>query len=156
MDAYNAIFSAHYVLNEQIAHDVFDAIPECGPVVTIMDPTGRCWSSNTQEFARLNLNATLLADLRAKVDDGVEPVFTSVGDTSITMAQLATENTNCGYLLVAIPRCGSELTQVHLGLVESLLNQIALAATLIERNHILNEMQAKYLGARGAGETSAN
>jgi hypothetical protein len=156
MDTYDAIASTQCVLNEQIAHRVFDALPERGPIVAIMDRTGRCWPSDPQEFARLNLSAALLAELRAKVDDGAEPVFAHAGDTSITAAQLATENTACGYLFIAIPRCGAELTQIHLDLLESLLSQITLVATLVERNHALNELRAKQLGACGSGEAVAN
>jgi hypothetical protein len=41
-------------------------------------------------------------------------------------------------------------------LVESLLNQITLVASLVERNHVLNEMQARYSGVNGAGVGVAN
>jgi hypothetical protein len=156
MDLHNTVASTHSQLNEQIARNVFDALPERGPIVAIIDRTGQCFPSHPQQFAELNLSASLLADLRAKVDDGVEPIFTHAGDTSLTVTQLATENTGCGYLLVAIPRCGSELTQTNLDLLETLLNQITVVASLVERNHVLNEMQAKYLGAHGTGDTLSN
>jgi hypothetical protein len=146
MDVYDAIASAHGVLNEQIARNIFDALPEPGPIVVVMDREGHCWSSNPQEFARLRLNASLLADMRAKVDDGAEPAFTNSQDTSLAMTQLPTENTGCGYLLVALPRCGPELTQTQVDLIESLVNQIALVACLTEHNHILQERQAMYHG----------
>jgi hypothetical protein len=146
MDVYDAIASTHGVLNEQIARNIFDALPEPGPIVAVMDREGHCWSSNPQDFARLRLNASLLADLRAKVDDGAEPAFTNNQDTSLAMTQLPTETTRCGYLLVALPRCKSELTQIHVDLIESLLNQIALVARLTENNHVLKERQAMYHG----------
>jgi hypothetical protein len=156
MDAYDAIVSTHGVLSERVALQVFDALPERGPVVAIMDRAGRCWSSNPQELANLNLPKTLLADLLTRVDDGVDPVFAHAGDTSVAMSQLATENAGCGYLLIAIPRCGSELTQTHIDLIETLMNQIALVASLVERNQVLNGMQARYSSVHGAGETIAN
>ncbi len=156
MDVYDAIASAHGPLNEQIARNVFDALPEPGPIVTVMDRGGHCWSSNPPEFAKLRLSPTLLADLRAKVDDGAEPAFTNSQDTSLAMAQLPTENTQCGYLLVALPRCGSELTQTQVDLIESLLNQIAQVACLTEHNHILKERQAMYHGVQESHTVIAN
>jgi hypothetical protein len=156
MDVYDAIASTHGALNEQIARNIFDALPEPGPIVAVMDRSGRCWSSNPQEFARLRLNASLLADLRGKVDDGAEPAFTNSQETSLAMTQMPTENTGCAYLLVALPRCGVELTQTHVDLIESLLNQIALVACLTEHNHILKERQAMYHGVHRSHATVAN
>ena len=156
MDAYDAVFSANLLLNEQIACRVFEALPERGPLIVVLDPTGRCWSSDHDEFTKLNLSEALLNDLRSKVDDGAEPVFTSVGDTSVTVMQLATESTNCGYLLVAVPHCNTEPTQAHLGLAESLLGQIALVADLIERNNRLEEVHRRYVSACDVSEVSVN
>jgi hypothetical protein len=156
MDTSNAVVSTYSLLNEQIAHQIFDALPERGPIVAIMDRNGQCRPSDPQEFAKLNLGTALLADLRAQVDDGVEPIFTHAGDTSVTVSQLAMEHSGSGYVIVAIPRCGSELTQTHLDLVESLLNQITLVASLVERNHVLNRMQAGYSSVNESGAGVAN
>jgi len=125
------------LLGEQIAREIFDMLPERGPVVVIMDRDGHCWSSHPEESAKLNLTETLLMDLRAKVDDGAEPVLTQVGETSVTMAQLATDRTNCGYVLVALPRYSPESTLTNIDLVETLLNQITLIARLVEKTATL-------------------
>jgi hypothetical protein len=156
MDACNAIISDPSSLNEQIARNIFDVLPDGGPIAAIMDRAGHCWSSDPQELANLNLSPSLLADLQARVDDGVEPAFTRTQDTSLTMTQLPTENARCGYLLIVIPRCKSELTQTHIDLVESLLNQISLVAVLTEHNHRLKERQAMYLGVREPSGAIAN
>ena len=133
MDTCDTRVSTPNILIEEIARQLFDILPERGPILTIMGRDGRCWSSDPQELARLNLDPGLLKDLRAKVDDGAEPVVTRVGDTSVTVAQLATDRANCGYLLLVLPKCGPEFTLAHLGLVEALLNQAALIARLIEQ-----------------------
>jgi len=133
MDICDAPVSMTRALTEQIARQLFDVLPEGGPVLLIMDRDGHCWSSDAEELARLNLDPALLKDLRAKVDDGVEPVVTRIGDTSVTVAQLATDRTNCGYVVVALPKCGAEPTLTHANLVEVLVNQIALIARLIEQ-----------------------
>jgi len=104
MDTYDAMFSASYILNERIARQIFEVLPERAPVVAIVDRQGNCWPSDSEEFARVNLDETVLQDLRAKVDDGVEPVVAHLADVSVTAMQLATEQTNCGYVVVALPR----------------------------------------------------
>ncbi len=156
MDTRNRGISTHSAVNDQIAREVFDALPERGPIVVLMDRAGHCWSSHPQEYAKLNISPALVADLRAKVDDGAEPIFTHTQDTSLTMAQLPTENPGCGYVLIAIPRCRSELTQTHIDLIESLLSQIALVAVLTEHNHLLKERQASYHGVHEPSEAIAN
>lgn len=147
MDTCDAMVSATYVLNEQIARQVFDILPEQGPILAIMDRNGNCWPSNSEAFAKLNLSETLLQDLRAKVDDGAEPVITQTGETSITVAQLATDQTNCGYVVVALPRYSPESALTNIDLVEALLNQITLIARLIEKTSMLNKSHGNPYGA---------
>jgi hypothetical protein len=151
MDTCDPAFSATRMLNEQIARQVFDVLPERGPILVLMDREGNCWPSDSEEFARLNLNDTLLRDLRSKVDDGAEPVITQVGDTSVTIAQLATERTNCGYLVIALPRYGPESTLTNIDLVEALLSQITLIARLVEKSSLLNRSHLNSYGGAKTG-----
>jgi hypothetical protein len=151
MDTCDAAFSATRMLNEQIARQVFDVLPERGPILVIMDRDGNCWPSDSEEFAKLNLNDTLLRDLRAKVDDGAEPVITQVGDTSVTIAQLTTDRTNCGYLVIALPRYGPESTLTNIDLVEALLSQITLIARLVEKGSLLNQSHLNSFGGARTG-----
>jgi len=146
MDTCKTTLSTANALNEQIARQVFEALPERGPVLVIMDREGNCWPSNSEEFGKLGLDETLLADLRAKVDDGAEPVITQVGETSLAVAQLATDRTKCGYLLVALARYSCESTLTNIDLVEALLNQIALIARLIEKSNTLTHAHIRHYG----------
>jgi len=137
MDTCDATLSSTYRLNEQIARQVFDMLPERGPILAIMDRAGHCWPSHPEEFAKLGIGEALLQDLRAKVDDGAEPVITQVGEASVTIAQLATDQTNCGYVVIALPRYSPESTLTNIDLVEALLSQITLIARLVERSSML-------------------
>jgi hypothetical protein len=92
----------------------------------------------------LGIGEALLQDLRAKVDDGAEPVITQVGDTSVTIAQLATDQTNCGYVVVALPRYSPESTLTHIDLVEALLSQVSLIARLVEKTSLLSKGQMNH------------
>mgnify|MGYP001493809880 CR=1 FL=1 len=126
-----------HALSEQVARELFDVLPERGLMLVVMDRDGTCWSSHPEEFAALGIGDSFLQDLRAKVDDGAEPVITQVGETSVTMAQLATDQTNCGYAIVVLPRYSPESTLTNIDLVETLLSQITLIARLVEKTSTL-------------------
>ena len=156
MDTYDAMFSAAYVLNEQIAQQMFEVLPEGGPVLAIVDGGGHYWASDPEAFAQLNVVETLLDDLRAQVDDGAEPAMVQMGDATVMVTQLHTEETNCGYLVLAVPRYNRDMTQTDLDLIEVLLSQITLVARLIEKCSQRSDMQMRCYGAYGTSEAPAN
>ena len=155
MDTYDAMFSASYILNERIARQVFDVLPEQAPVVAIIDREGNCWPSDSEEFARLNLDEGVLHDLRSKVDDGMEPAVVQLPEVCVTAMQLATEQTNCGYLLVALPRTDGR-APTEADLVETLLSQITLVARLIETNSLLTQARTEPYRAYRASASLVN
>jgi hypothetical protein len=156
MDAYDAMFSATYVLNERIAQQVFEVMPEGGPLLALVDGSGHYWASDSEAFMQLNLVETLLDDLRAQVDDGLDPATVQVGDMSVMVTQLHTERTNCGYLVLAVPRYDADMTQTSLDLIDVLLSQILLVANLIERCGLLSDTQAKCYSAYATSDAPVN
>ncbi|MGA2093055.1 MAG: hypothetical protein ABSH16_06560 [Sedimentisphaerales bacterium] len=140
----SAVYTQDCVLNEQIARQVFDILPEDGPLVIIVSRTLRggplnYWPSDTERFTNLGLTDGFLKDLCAKLDDGDEPIITQVNDFSIVATALVTERTNCGYIIMALPQYTPESTLANLGLIEILLSQVGLIAHLIEQNNLLYE-----------------
>ncbi len=156
MNMYDSLLSPACVLNEQIARQIFDILPEGGPVMLIMDKDGNCWPSNSEKFAKLNIGESFLREVCAKIDDGTEPVVTQKNDCSVIAAQLATERTNCGYVIVALPQYSPESALVNIDLIEILLSQINLIAMLIEKNNLLYELQIKQFRKYAQGEASSN
>jgi hypothetical protein len=156
MDTCDTTFSATHLLAEQIARQVFDVLPEHGPIVIIMGREGGCWSSQPEEFAQLNLSEALWKDLRAKVDDGAEPVITQVGDVSVVLAQLSTDRTHCGYVAVALARHSAESALANIDLVEALLGQITLIARLIEKSSMLSRSHVNHYAAYSASQAASN
>ena len=146
MDLCNTKASDTHDLTEQIAREVFDVLPDRGPMLVIMDRDGECWFSHPEEFASLGVADTLLQDLRAKVDDGAEPVITQVGETSVTMAQLATDQTQCGYVVVVLPQYSPESALTHIDLVETLINEVTLIGRLVEKTAILARGHVNHYG----------
>lgn len=146
MDICESQYSRSSVLNEQIAGEIFDILPEDGPIVIIVDRDGKHWLSDSADFSKLNISESFLKGLCAKIDDGAEPVVTQVNDFGVVAAQLATEETNCGYVIIALPQYSTESTLINIGLIEMLLNQIGLVAELVEKKEQAYELQTKQLG----------
>jgi len=153
---YDSLFSPSCVLNEQIARQIFDILPEQGPIMIIVDGKGNCWPSNSENFSTLNISESFLKELCAKIDDGAEPVITQTNGFSIVAAQLATERTNCGYVIIALPQYTTESTLINIDLIEILLNQTGLIAKLIEKNNLLHKLQTKQFSLYGQCEIASN
>lgn len=156
MDTFKSLLSKSNTLNEQIAREIFDILPEDGPIITIINRDGDRWQSDPEKSSRLNISESFLKELCAKIDDGAEPVVTQIDDFGVVAAQLAAEQTNCGYVIIALPRYSPESTLINIGLIEMLLGQIGLIANLIEKNNLAYELQTKQLSTYSCGDTASN
>jgi len=167
MDNYESLLSPAFVLNEQIARQIFEVLPEQGPIVLIMDkfgpPSGglnkaafAAWTSDPEEFARLNIGESHLKEICAKIDDGDEPVITQVNDCSIIAAQLETASSNCGYIIITLPQYSPESTLSNINLIETLLHQFNLIARLLEQNNLLYEAKRQNHPERLQNRISLN
>ena len=143
MDMYDSLFSPNSILNEQIARQIFEILPENGPVMLIIGADGHSWPSDSDAFAKLNISDAFLQQVCASIDDGAEPVVTQINDCTVIAAQLATERTNCGCVVLALPNATPESAMTNLDLVEIVLSQMSLVAKLIEKNSLLYELQTK-------------
>ncbi len=156
MNIYESLSSPSFMLNDQIARQLFEVLPERGPVVLIMDRRGNSWPSDSEAFAKLDIGEHFLRELCAKIDDGAEPVVTQSNDCSIIAAELATERGSCGYVIIALANYSPESTLINIDLIEMLLNQFSLIAKLIEKNNLLYEVQMKQYRVCGPGQTVSN
>ena len=102
----------------------------------IIGRDGNHWLSNSEKLSELDISESFLKGVCAKIDDGAEPVITRINDFGVVAVQLATEQTNYGYVIVALPQYSPESVLINIGLVEMLLNQIGLIARLVEQNDI--------------------
>jgi len=143
MDMYDSLFSKNCTVNEQIARQLFDVLPEQGPIMVIMDREGCLWPSDSERFSKLNLAEDFLKELCDKIDDGAEPVVSQADDYSVIASQLATEQNNYGYVVIILPQYSPESTLINIDLIEILLNEIGLIARLIEKNNHLYEQQVR-------------
>ncbi len=149
MDMYDSTFSPAGVLSEQIARQLFEILPDRGPIMVILDRDGNCWPSDSERFSELKLSESFLTELCDKVDDGAEPVITQFGEVSIIGAQLATKQNNCGYVLIALPQYSPESTLINIDLLEILISQVNLIARLVEKNSLLYELQMRQHSGSG-------
>lgn len=131
-------------LNEQIAVQMFEILRDEGPVMVIMDREGYFWTSDPDRFSQIGIDNSFLKDLNDKIDDGDEPVISQLNDNSIVAAQLTTDKTNCGYIIIILPNYTPESALINIDLIEMVLNEINLIAKLIEKNTLLYELQVKH------------
>jgi hypothetical protein len=141
MDTFGLVYSPGLALNEQIARQIFDILPEDGPVMIIVSSKGDFWPSNSEAFSKFNLSDEFIKDLCSKVDDGYEPVITQVNECSIMATSLVTDRTNCGYIILCLPTYTPESTLANLTILEILLSQVGLIAHLVEQNNLLYQRQ---------------
>ncbi len=144
MDIYQSLFSSAAMLNEQLAEEIFDAVPEDGPIILIMDKAGNTLQSDTESFTGLNIGESFLTELRTRVDDGVEPAIAQVQQCSVIASQLAGERGRYGYIFLVIPQNTIESTLTNINLIEMLLNQVRLIVGLHEKNQQLYENRMKH------------
>ncbi len=156
MDIHDSLFSSSCMLNEQVARQIFEILPEDGPMMVILDRDGNCWPSDTERFMQLNLSEVLVGNLCARIDDGNEPIVTQIDEHSIIATQLATEHANCGYVIIAIPHHSPESTLISSDIIEMVLNQIGLILRLIEKNNTLCRQHAQHVGMYSRGVVSTS
>jgi hypothetical protein len=156
MDIGEWLVSPNCALNEQIAKGIFDILPERGPIMVIIDREGHRWVSDKEKFSNLSVRESFWSGLCSKIDDGTEPVITQADDCGIVAAQLATEQTVCGYFVIILPQYSPESTLINIDLIETILNQVSLIAKLIENNNILCELQRKQFSSYTQSEPSSN
>lgn len=156
MSMYDALFAQSSVLNEQIARQLFETMPESGITLVIMDKNGNCWPSNSEQFSKLHINESVLREICSKINDGQEPVISNSNDCSIIGSTLATDKTDCGYIFLIIPQLTPENTVVNIDLFEIIMNQVALVAKLIEKNNMLYELQIKQSSLMQCAQPNLN
>ena len=140
---YNELLSSDRTMNDQIARQLFSILPEDGPLIAIIDRQGNYWPSESERFGQLDIDEHILKQLCGRIDDGVEPVITQINDFGVVATQLATEKTNCGYVVVILPTYTPESLLANIELIETLISQVGLISRLVEQNNHLHELQMK-------------
>jgi hypothetical protein len=67
-----------------------------------------------------------------------------------------TNQSDCGYAMIALPNYSPESTLVNIDLIEMVLNQFSLIVKLIEKNNLLYEVQMKHYRVCGQGTIASN
>ncbi|MFA5423299.1 MAG: hypothetical protein WC374_05525 [Phycisphaerae bacterium] len=145
MNIYDPLVSPRYLLNEQVARQVFELMPDGGPVLLIMDRDGHHWPSDSHSFAQMQVNDEFLDELASRIDDGGEPVVSQAEKCTVVAAELATERTRCGYIALMIPQDAPDIALANIDLIEIIIGQVNLIARLIEKNVLLYELQNRYM-----------
>ncbi len=151
---YDDLLSSGCTLNDQIARQLFSILPEDGPLIAIIDGQGNYWPSESEKFSQFNIDEQTLKQLCNRIDDGAEPVITQINDFGVVAAQLATERTNCGYVIAMLPKYTPESLLANIELIETLLSQVGLIARLVEQNNHIYQLQMKQFNSAAKGTPS--
>ena len=144
MNIYDSLFSSSGMLNEQIAKEVFSVLAGQDTALAILDPGGTFWATDDR-FSEVFADQEHLRRLCERIDDGDDPIITQIDDFSVVAAQLATNQINCGYLIIILPGYNPETTMVSMDLIEIVIGQMGLIAGLIEKNNRLHHLRLKQL-----------
>lgn len=130
--------SEAFSFKEDIVGLIFDNIPDDSPLVVIVDKKKKIHASDGEKLANLGVENYLLLSICAHIDDGAEPVVVEDGNCTIVGSQLRTENVNCGYVMVLVDGKFDKTSEfVALTLVEMILQQANVIASLLEKNELL-------------------
>ena len=129
----------------QIAREVFNILPEDGPLVVIIDNLGGFWPSDSVRFSQLHISESWLKDFCSRIADGDEPALAQIDEVSVVGAALTTDSVHCGYVIIALPNYTPESTLANVDLIEIVLSQFSLIAQLIEKNNTLYQLRMKHL-----------
>lgn len=141
---YDSLFTSNYMLNEQIANELFRVMPQEGVVVAIIDDQENCWPSDQDRFCEF-FNSIQFDQVFARIADGDEPVIAESPNGTAITTQLTVGDINCGYLTVALENKTPEEVLVNMDIVELILNQVALIGFLINKNNQLHHEQLKLM-----------
>jgi hypothetical protein len=133
------------LLNEQIALEVFNAMPDVELLIVICDEKGNYWASDQCRFSKVISDRQELERICTTIMDGCDPVIHDLDDCTIVATQLDTERTNCGCLFLVLPAYTRQSTLANMEVIELLLSQLNLVARLIDKNNHFHQMQLKYL-----------
>ena len=145
MSIYESLLSSPMLLNEQIAMEMFAAMPDGEPLVVICDEKGNYWASDQSRFSKVISDRQELERICTTIMDGCDPVIHEVDDCTIVATQLDTERANRGCLFLILPAYTHQSTLANMEVIELLLSQLNLVARLIEKNNQLHRMQLRYL-----------
>lgn len=156
MDINKSLYCPDFILTDQITRRIFEVLPESGPLMVIMNTQGKSHVSNPEDFFKLNISESFLQDICIRIDDGAEPIITNINDCSIVAGQLATEQSNFGYVFIVLPQYNPESILGNFDLIEMLLNQANLIAELVEKNNVHYEVRQKDFWVFSQSEAAFN
>ena len=124
MNIYDSLFSSSGMLNEQIAKEVFSVLAGQDTALAILDPGGTFWATDDR-FSEVFADQEHLRRLCERIDDGDDPIITQIDDFSVVAAQLATNQINCGYLIIILPGYNPETVLPEAGIFEKSFPQVS-------------------------------
>jgi len=135
---FKELFSSSDMVNEQLACEVFRAVPEEGISIAISDKNGDLWANRDDRILDWSKSNDDIDTLFSRLDDGVEIAMLPCESYCLFATDITVNMTNSGYALLAVANNGQPDSLAQLPLIELCLNQMSLLAATIQKNNIIH------------------
>lgn len=138
---YQALFSSSQILIDQIGRAAVSEEVGFGPFWVLMDGLKTVRAGDKDKLYDVLEDMEQIGRLTAQVDDGFEPAILGVDGAVVAAGQLCTERSHCGYMFLVLPGYSLDTAEANADLIELLMSQMNIIASLIEKNNQLHQGQ---------------
>ena len=149
-ELYKSLISGTETLMAQLQGHLFGMTEPEGPVLILVDHQRQYRLNHPGRAGFLQDDPDILSSLCEQIDDGYDPCVYAVEGGVVIGTQLATETTDCGYLLIFIPGYLTETVQENMDLFEIILAQTQVICHLLEKNNQFHHAQLSGLSKQSA------
>ena len=140
-ELYKSLISGTETLMAQLQGHLFGMTEPEGPVLILVDSQHQFCLNHPGRAGFLQDDPDILSILCEQIDDGYDPCVYAVEGGAVIGTQLATESTDCGYLLIFMPGYRTDTVQENMDLFEIILAQTQVICHLLEKNNQLHHAQ---------------
>ena len=138
MSIFDELFSSHEMINEQVAHEVFNLLPEDDMFLVIRDSQGSNWISDTEKYERYFCGDTSVNLICQRIDDGEELILSSINGCGVAGGLIRNQHDGFGYAIICQPSKDTSGMLFNVETLELSLKLISLVASLVSKNNYVH------------------
>lgn len=138
MGIFDELFSAQDMISEQVLRELESVLPAEDCIFAIIDNHGEVWTNDQENYDKYFSDNSHLQRLCCRLDDGSECVLSHTSDCSVVMTDVVLDNRLSGYTMLAMPGRSPVDIISSIDIYEFALRQVALIASLIQKNNIIH------------------
>jgi len=139
-ELYKSLISGTETLMGQLQGHLFGMTEPEGPVLILVNSQRQYSMNHPGRVQFLQEGPEILSAICEQIDDGYDPCVCAVDGGAVIGVQLATEYTDCGYLLIFMPGYQTDTIERNMDLFELVLAQTQVICHLLEKNNQLHQV----------------